>query len=78
MLLAVTEKCAKLDTRPALQRVLLAGLKGWLTSRNNSFILESRNFDIKMEKPISHQNQIRWNQLFLGRFCWQWSDLQDT
>jgi hypothetical protein len=78
MLLAVTEKCEKLDTRPALQRVLLAGIKGWLTRSNNSFTLDSSQFHIEMERLISHQNQIGWTQLFLGRFCWHWSDLQDA
>ena len=78
MVLAVTAKCEKLDTRPALQRVFLAGIKGWLSSSNNSFTLESSKFHIKVEKLISHQNQIGWNQLFLGRFCWHWSDLQDA
>jgi hypothetical protein len=49
MLLAVTAKCENLDTRPALQRVLLAGLNGWLASGNNSFILESGKFHIEMK-----------------------------
>ena len=44
-----------------------------------SFTLDSAKFHIEMDKVISKQNLIGWNQLFcLGRFCWEWSDLQDT
>jgi hypothetical protein len=27
---------------------------------------------------IRHQNEVGWRQLFLGRFCLEWSDLQDA
>ena len=75
---AVTSKCEKLDTRPALQRVLLAGISGWFASTNNAFTLDPAEFHIEMNKVILNQNQLGWNQVFLGRFCWDWSDLQDT
>jgi hypothetical protein len=78
-MVAVASKSEKLDTRPALQQVLLTGIRGWLaSSRNNAFVLDPTQFHIEMRKLISQQNQIGWNQLFLGRFCWEWSDLQDT
>ena len=78
IMLAVASKCEKRDTRPVLQRVLLAGIEGWLASSNNAFILDPTQFPIEMKKVILQQNQIGWNQLFLGRFCWRWSHLQDA
>ena len=77
-LVAVETKSEKLGTRPALKRVLLAGINGWLDSNNNAFVLDPAQFHFELKQVIAKQNQIGWNQFFLGRFCWEWSDVQDA
>ena len=74
---AVTIKCQSLSTRPAVQAVLIAGLNGWLQCNDERFELDASKYHHDMQHLIHHQNLIGWQQLFLGRFSWKWSDLQD-
>jgi hypothetical protein len=73
----VKEKCQSLSTRPALQEVLIAGVSGWLNSNEDTFNLDPEPYHQDMRQLISQQNKIGWKQLFLGRFSWKWSDMQD-
>ena len=35
-------------------------------------------FPSEVHRLIRHQNTVGWRHLFLGRFCLEWSDLQDA
>jgi hypothetical protein len=81
-LVTLATKCDSLDTtgRPAIQRVLIAEPRGLLKNCNDAFTLDQSKFHCEVSTLciINHQNQIGWNQLFLGRFCWLWRNLQDA
>ena len=76
MVKTLEKKCKELNTRPLLQRVLLAGITGWLHS-GDQFRLEATNYSPEVHRLIRSQNEVGWRQLFLGRFCLDWSTLQD-
>jgi hypothetical protein len=73
---AIEVKCRIMSTRPLLRRVLLAGIGGWF-QESDSFSLAVDAFPSEVHRLIRHQNAIGWGQIFLGRFCLEWSDLQD-
>lgn len=75
---AVAEKCDSLRTRPLLKRVLSDALTGWLQHDTDDYILDFRIYPSDVHRLIKQQNALGWQQLFLGRFSNEWSDLQDT
>ena len=83
MIRNLTKVCEKWNTSKDLQRILLHGIQGWLQwspdpDSPSQFELPSALYDESYERLIEHQNLIGWDQLFLGRFCWLWSDWQDA
>ena len=74
---AITEKCQSLSTRPALKEAMIAGISGWLHSDDERYTLDPMQHHHDMRQLIHQQNLIGWHQVFLGRFSWKWSDLQD-
>ena len=74
---AVQAKCTLLGTRPILQRALLTGITGWLQF-GDSYTLDPSTFPLAIHRLLRHQNEVGWRQIFLGRFCLEWSDMQDA
>ena len=67
----------KWNTCQAIQAVFLDGVVGWLEhNTNDPYLLPAALYDEEFERLIETQNAIGWNQIFLGRFAWQWSDHQ--
>ena len=79
MLVAVEQKSTSLNTRPMLIRILIAALNGWLrhTLTDYAYELNPSGFPREVRRLIRQQNEIGWQQLFLGRFSNEWGDLQD-
>ena len=77
---ALAEKCNSLRTRPLLSVILCDGLKGWLTHSLTSYAYELNPsaYPADVRRLIRQQNEIGWQQMFLGRFSQEWADLQDT
>ena len=83
MLKSVDDKCASLKTHPELRTVLVTSLHDWLAWDN---IEDGPPFHIAhqsastdhIKRLITRQNDIGWHQLFLGRFCNDWSEIQEA
>ena len=79
LIIELQRTCEKLKTRSRLKDILIDGIKGWLDSEDpESYRLESALYDDEFHRLIEQQNTIGWNQVFLGRFSWEWSDMQDA
>ena len=74
---AIHDKCRSLSTRPAIQDALIDGVTGWLDSGDDTFELDPAKYHIDVRQLVTQQNKIGWQQIFLGRFGWKWSDMQD-
>lgn len=75
----MAQQCTTLHTRPLLQQVIVVGLRGWLEWQSlDPYLVDATQFHQDAHRLIVHQNAIGWNQLFLGRFATEWSDLQDV
>jgi hypothetical protein len=74
---AIHDKCRSLSTRPALQDALIDGVTGCVDSGNEPFELDPEKHHIDVRQLVIQQNKIGWQQIFLGRFSWKWSDMQD-
>jgi hypothetical protein len=67
------------QTRPILVQVLMDAITGWLTSTQpDTFALYPTRYSACVHCAISQQNSIGWQQVFLGRLSYEWSDIQDT
>ena len=62
----------KIPTRAFLGDLLITGLSKWLCNEPAIF----SNIPPIYNSLIFHQTRIGWNQLFVGRFIYEWSDLQ--
>ena len=62
----------KIPTRPFLGDLLITSLSKWL---HNEPVIFS-DFPPIYNSLIFHQTRIGWKQLFVGRFVYEWSDLQ--
>jgi hypothetical protein len=79
MLDSIREICDKWNTRPRIRNILLDGIRGWLESPDlEMYQLESALFDDEFQRLIRQQNKIGWKQVFLGRFSWEWCEMQDA
>ena len=76
MVAALKAKCKSIGTRSLLTRVLIGGISGWLT-QGDQFVLSSDKFPHDVHRLIRHQNEVGRRHVFLGRFCFEWSHLQD-
>jgi hypothetical protein len=73
------KKCTSLQTRPFLTTVLCDALSGWLRhDSEHKFQLNHLDYPSPVHRLIHQQNEIGWQQLFLGRFTKEWADLQDN
>ena len=62
----------KTPTRPFLGDLLITGLSKWLYNEPAIF----SDFPPLYNSLIFHQTRIGWKQLFVGRFVFEWCDLQ--
>ena len=62
----------KIPTRPFLGDLLITGLSKWLCNELAIF----SDFPPIYNSLIFHQRRIGWKQLFVSRFVYEWSDLQ--
>ena len=62
----------KIPTSPFLGDLLITSLSKWI--RNELAIFS--NFPPIYNSLIFHQTRIGWKQLFVGRFVYEWSNLQ--
>lgn len=80
MLEAIKDTCDKWNTRPLLRDILVEGIREWLESPDpDDYNLDQSSYDdAHLCQMIHQQNNIGWKHLFLGRFTWGWSDVQDA
>ena len=83
MLHAIDRKCDDLKTAPELRAILLKALKAWTHSLANNtetpFLVDPTSASTPaLTRLIANQNDIGWKHVFLGRFCTDWSDVQDA
>ena len=62
----------KIPTRPFLGDLLITGLSKWLRDEPSIF----SDFPPFYNSLIFHQTRIGWKQLFVSRFVYEWSNLQ--
>jgi hypothetical protein len=76
---SLAKKCGSLHTRPELRQLLIEALAAWFGSSEaaNSFQLNPDQYHKDLRALICKQNIIGWQHIFLGRFCTEWSTLQD-
>lgn len=81
MLGILSATCAdQWNTRPRLRDILLCGLRGWFDSPDpDGYQLDSSVYDEEFQQRlIIQQNKIGWKHIFVGRFSWEWSEMQDA
>ncbi len=66
-------RCESLKTRPILQDILIHGLKRWFRFETD---LPVTGYPLITHDLINAQNAIGWRQIFNGRMCTDWADLQ--
>ena len=66
------------NTSPRLSAlVMLQGVRQWLSSETGEDVtLDPAAYHPSLKLLIRHQNRIGWGQLFMGRFCTEWSRYQ--
>ena len=69
----LTARCESLKTRPILQDILIHGLKRWFRFETD---LPVTGYPLITHDLINAQNAIGWRQIFNGRMCTEWADLQ--
>ena len=75
----VSTFCSSECTFPPLQSLLLDVLRQWLYC-DTTTIYEPTvdNYPQHLHKLINLQTRIGWSQMFNGRFCTEWSEIQDA
>ena len=74
----LNSKCEATKTRPAVQKILNDGIAGWFLDPSNEFKLDPMAYPADVRRIVSHQNDIGWQHVFLGRFATEWSEIQDV
>ena len=75
----VLEACATNGTYAPLQQLLLGALRQWLNPSQQSIDhLPFAPYHVELHPLIRAQKCIGWRQLFNGRFCQQWEDIQNN
>jgi hypothetical protein len=83
MVKALDNKCVALNTHPELRTTLITGINQWMQWMDRSNDSDFKMNTTKSTSPIIarlilQQNDIGWKQVFLGRFCHIWSDVQEA
>ena len=62
------------NTSPRLSALMLDGIRLWFTSQPETDVsVAPEAYHPTLQSLVNQQNQIGWDQLFLGRFCKEWS-----
>jgi hypothetical protein len=74
----LSSACEKHHTYAPLQALLLNAVRQWLYQGDNlpDDVPQSEDYAEELHALIRSQTKIGWRQLFNGRFCIQWSNLQ--
>jgi hypothetical protein len=83
MLKAVDNKCISLRTHPEPRELLVTTLHNWMAwdyadDGPPFFVTPQIATTNQIKRLITRQNDIGWHQLFLGRFCTDWSEVQEA
>ena len=84
MIHAIDRKCDNLKTAPDLRRaILIKALKAWTQwiegDTDTPFSVDPTNASSQvLIRMIANQNDIGWKHVFLGRFCNEWSKVQEA
>ena len=83
MIQAVDIKCESLKTHPELRALLITSLQRWMhwLTENHDEKFEVHlptNTPTSMAQLIAKQNAIGWQHILLGRFCTDWSKIQEA
>ncbi len=74
----LSEACVIHHTYAPLQQLLLEALRRWLDPDQPPHDqVQISPYPVKLHPLIQAQNCIGWRQLFNGRFCQQWGDIQN-
>ncbi len=68
---AIRKRCEYIPTRPYLMEILLDGLQHWF----HDTPFQKYTYPDHYHPLIDQQEQLGWQQLFIGRFGTLWSDL---
>jgi hypothetical protein len=69
--------CIQSNTDPALQSLLLQGIRRWFPTSQNHTINTDR-YNHTLHGLIHQQNRIGWRQIFNGRITVEWVRIQDS
>jgi hypothetical protein len=65
------------NTSPLLSTLMIAAFRQlFATPRDGNIILGTADYHPTLRQLIRQQNRIGWDQMFLGRFCVEWSQHQ--
>ena len=80
LLTTLANACTTNHTYEPLKDLLLAAVRQWLypEPESNDTIPQRENYALELQPLIDAQTRIGWRQLFNGRFCQHWADLQNT
>ena len=78
LMVKLSEACAKHHTYEPLKRLLLTAVRQWLYPEENPLDEPPHcdRYEEELHPLIRTQTKIGWRQIFNGRFCQQWSDIQ--
>ena len=75
----ISETCRKQHTYAPLQKLLLDAVTQWLyPGQEPHDEPQCANYADELQPLIEAQTRIGWRQLFNGRFCKQWSEIQNV
>jgi hypothetical protein len=80
---SIDQKCELLQTQHELRTLLITAITTWTrweeADQSQQFtITPSKEATTAIRRLIARQNAIGWHQVFLGRFCVDWSDIQEA
>ena len=83
MIKAVDYKCESLKTHPELRALMVTSLQRWMhwlddTNTGTFEVPIPHDTPTPMARLIDKQNAIGWHHLLLGRFCNDWSQIQEA
>ena len=83
MITAVDRKCESLQTHPDLRALLITALQEWMKwqddKREMKFqVTSAHDIPNEQRRLIARHNAVGWKHIVLGRFCQDWSDIQEA
>jgi exonuclease III len=83
MIKSLDAKCESLQTEPTLRAVLITSIQSWMnwlaTTPEEHFAVPTTSaMSTAITRLINKQNAIGWHHLWLGRYCQDWSEIQEA